>query len=142
MIDSAEIRTRFNLQDFTGQLCIHALGIQGHDIVKYALDTYGDAPAILSCTHDANSWPADFYAGLPAPAKGEDVVLWLQNSQPFEYRRAKLRLTSWAKKSRAAADPACAVRDPPPERRGASAGCPLASADRNRGGEICGPAPL
>ena len=36
----------------------------------------------LSCTHDANSWPADFYAGLPAPAAGETVTLWVQNSQP------------------------------------------------------------
>src|SRR5262249_37081668 len=51
-------------------------------------DTYGDngagreADAALSCTHDANSWPADFYAGLPAPAPGERVLLWLQNSHP------------------------------------------------------------
>src|SRR5262249_58183868 len=50
----------------------------GHDVVKYALDTYGEGA--LSCTHDANAWPADRYAGLPAPAPGERVVLWLQNS--------------------------------------------------------------
>ena len=68
---------------------IHATGIAGHDVVKYALDTYGDAEEVLSCTHDANSWPADFYAGLPAPAEDEEVVLWLQNSQPFEFRRAR-----------------------------------------------------
>ncbi|HEX4112216.1 MAG TPA: hypothetical protein VH020_06740, partial [Stellaceae bacterium] len=36
----------------------------------------------LSCTHDANSWPADFYAGLPAPDDGERVTLWIQNSLP------------------------------------------------------------
>ena len=36
----------------------------------------------LSCTHDANSWPADRYAGLPAPAAGERVMLWVQNSHP------------------------------------------------------------
>ncbi len=68
---------------FTGQLFMHVVGAVGHDVVKYALDTFGDgADASLSCTHDANSWPADFYAGLPAPAAGETVTLWVQNSQP------------------------------------------------------------
>ncbi len=83
ILDSAEIRKRFNLPEFTGQLFVHAFNIAGHDIVKYALDTYGDADDVLSCTHDANSWPSDLYAGLPAPDAGEDVVLWVQNSQPF-----------------------------------------------------------
>ena len=36
--------------------------------------------ASLSCTHDANAWPSDRYAGLPAPRDDERVVLWLQNS--------------------------------------------------------------
>ena len=40
------------------------------------------ADGALSCTHDANAWPADRYAGLPAPAPGERVVLWIQNSHP------------------------------------------------------------
>jgi hypothetical protein len=53
----------------------------GHDVVKYALDTYAsDNGASLSCTHDANAWPSDRYAGLPAPRDDERVVLWLQNS--------------------------------------------------------------
>ena len=39
-------------------------------------------PDVLSCTHDANAWPSDRYAGLPAPADGEKVVLWVQNSHP------------------------------------------------------------
>ncbi|MEX2010063.1 MAG: hypothetical protein WEC41_07705, partial [Dongiaceae bacterium] len=81
-IDSAELRRRFDLPAFTGQLFLHAVGIAGHDVVKYALDTYGDTPDALSCTHDANAWPAELYAGLPAPAPGERVVLWLQNSHP------------------------------------------------------------
>jgi len=34
----------------------------------------------LSCTHDANAWPSDRFAGLPAPRPDEKVVLWLQNS--------------------------------------------------------------
>src|SRR5271165_1836151 len=46
LIDSKAIRARFNLPDFTGQLFVHAIGIQGHDVVKYALDTYGDAPEV------------------------------------------------------------------------------------------------
>ena len=80
-IDSREVRERFALRDFTGQLCIHAIGATGHDVVKYALDTYAsDNGASLSCTHDANAWPSDRYAGLPAPRDDECVVLWLQNS--------------------------------------------------------------
>ena len=82
VIDSAEVRARFGLPEFTGQLFVHVIGAAGHDIVKYALDTYGDGPGLLSQTHDANSWPSDLYAGLPAPEDGEDVVLWLQNSHP------------------------------------------------------------
>ncbi len=50
-------------------------------MVKYALDTYDSAGGpSLSCTHDANAWPSDRYAGLPAPREDERVVLWLQNS--------------------------------------------------------------
>ncbi len=80
-IDSEQIGNRFGLAPFTGQLFIHAIGAAGHDVVKYALDTYasGDG-ASLSCTHDANAWPSDLYAGLPAPRPDEKVVLWLQNS--------------------------------------------------------------
>lgn len=80
-LDSREIRERFRLPEFSGQLFLHVVGAAGHDIVKYALDTFGDG-GTLSCTHDANAWPADRYAGLPAPAFGEQVVLWIQNSHP------------------------------------------------------------
>ncbi len=80
-IDSRQVRDRFNLPPFTGQLFIHALGVAGHDVVKYALDTYAaDNGASLSCTHDANAWPSDRFAGLPAPRPDERVVVWLQNS--------------------------------------------------------------
>ena len=80
-IDSREVRRRFDLPEFTGQLFLHAIGAAGHDVVKYALDTYaGDNGLSLSCTHDANAWPSDRYAGLPAPRSDEKVVLWVQNS--------------------------------------------------------------
>jgi len=82
VIDSRDVRRRFGLGDFTGQLFIHATGAAGHDVVKYALDVFGEHAADLSCTHDANAWPADFYAGLPAPRADEKVVLWVQNSHP------------------------------------------------------------
>ncbi len=82
VVDSAEVRAEHGLGDFTGQLFVHVVGGAGHDIVKYALDTYGDSPSVLSCTHDANAWPSDHYAGLPAPRDGERVVLWVQNSHP------------------------------------------------------------
>ena len=80
-IESRAVRERFNLPPFTGQLFVHAIGATGHDVVKYALDTYAsDNGASLSCTHDANAWPSDRYAGLPAPREDEVVTLWLQNS--------------------------------------------------------------
>jgi hypothetical protein len=81
VIDSGQVRRRFGLGPFVGQLFIHAVGVAGHDVVKYALDTYAsDNGVSLSCTHDANAWPADRFAGLPAPRADERVVLWVQNS--------------------------------------------------------------
>lgn len=82
VIDSRQVRARFGLGDFCGSLFLHIVGAAGHDVVKYALDTYGDSDAELSCTHDANAWPADLYAGLPAPKEDERVLLWIQNSHP------------------------------------------------------------
>ena len=87
ILDSREIRKRFRLPEFCGQLFLHVVGAAGHDVVKYALDIFdADSPAdgervgTLTCTHDANAWPADRYAGLPAPAPGERILLWIQNS--------------------------------------------------------------
>ena len=82
VLDSRQIREEFNLPEFCGQLFVSVVNGAGHDIVKYVVDTFGDSEAELSCTHDANAWPADFYAGLPAPCKGEKVLLWVQNSHP------------------------------------------------------------
>jgi hypothetical protein len=92
VIDSASVRARFDLGAFTGQLFVHVIGAAGHDIVKYALDTYGDDSRVLSCTHDANAWPADLYAGLPAPEGGETVVLWIQNSHPTPIPKGAIAL--------------------------------------------------
>jgi len=89
VLDSRAIRARFRLPEFTGQLFLHVIGAAGHDVVKYALDIFGGVAlresnsGNLSCTHDANAWPADRYAGLPAPAAGEQVLLWIQNSHPI-----------------------------------------------------------
>src|SRR3546814_15345261 len=66
----------------TDRLCPYSSFFLPPDVVKYALDIYGDDSSVLSCTHDANAWPADFYAGLPAPDDGERVLLWIQNSHP------------------------------------------------------------
>ncbi len=82
VIDSRDVKKRFNLPDFKGQLFIHLTGTKGHSIVKYALDTFHDAGA-MSATHDANAWPSHYFAGLPAPREGEKVILWLQNSHSF-----------------------------------------------------------
>ena len=92
IVDSAETRRRFDLEPFIGQLFIHVIAGVGHDIVKYALDTYGDDDTMFSCTHDANAWPAERYAGLPAPAQDERVVLWVQNSHPCPIPRGGIGL--------------------------------------------------
>jgi hypothetical protein len=92
VVDSREVRARFKLLPFTGQLFVHVVGAAGHDIVKYALDTYGDGDDVLSSTHDANSWPANLYAGLPAPADDEDIVLWVQNSHPNPIPKGEIGL--------------------------------------------------
>jgi len=92
IVDSKEVRARFGLGPFTGQLFMHVVGAAGHDVVKYALDTYGDTDDVLSCTHDSNSWPADRYAGLPAPDAGEEVVFWVQNPHPSEIASGEIGL--------------------------------------------------
>jgi hypothetical protein len=92
VVDSAEVRQRFGLGEFTGQLFLHVINAAGHDIVKYALDTYGDDAGALSCTHDANAWPSDLYGGLPAPDAGEQVLLWIQNSHPCPIPRRAVGL--------------------------------------------------
>ncbi len=100
-IDSRRVREQFGLGEFAGQLFIHVVGAAGHDIVKYALDMFGDPggegggarDGALSCTHDANAWPADRYAGLPAPGPGERVILWVQNSHPTPIPAGAIGLT-------------------------------------------------
>lgn len=91
-VDSRDIRARFDLPLFSGQLFLHVINGAGHDVVKYALDTYGDTKESLSCTHDANAWPADLYAGLPAPEEGGEVILWVQNSHPCPVRAGSIGL--------------------------------------------------
>jgi hypothetical protein len=105
ILDSREVRERFRLAEFTGQLFLHAVGVAGHDVVKYALDIFSDArPASLSSTHDANSWPADFYAGLPAPDAGERVLLWIQNSLPCPIPAGAVALNLMGRDERRALD--------------------------------------
>ncbi len=93
-IDSAAVRSRFALDDYCGSLFIHALRVRGHDVVKYALDVHGNDAGTLSCTHDANAWPADLYGGTPAPDEGERVVLWIQNSHPLAIPRGGVGLNA------------------------------------------------
>jgi hypothetical protein len=81
-IDSRAVRQRFGLGEFTGSLFIHARRPKGHDVVKYALDFFSDDGAQLTCSHDANAWPADLYSGVPAAEPGERITLWVQNSHP------------------------------------------------------------
>lgn len=81
-LDSADVRRRFSLGDFTGSLFVHVIGSAAHDTLKYAVDVYDDAGVTTTATHDSNPWAADFYAGLPAPAPGQTMRLWVQNCYP------------------------------------------------------------
>jgi hypothetical protein len=114
VIDSREVRRRFALPPFTGQLFIHVIGAAGHDVIKYALDTYAtDGGESISCTHDANAWPADRYAGLPAPAPDERVILWLQNSHAITIPSGAMSLRQMGEEAEAAIEgeiPAFATR--------------------------------
>lgn len=89
-LDSKAIRARFGLGDFLGSLFIHAIRIAGHDVVKYALDLYGDDGRALTCTHDANAWPADYFAGMPAGEDDETLTLFVQNSHPAPIPRGAI----------------------------------------------------
>jgi hypothetical protein len=82
VLDSAAIRRRFDLGPFTGSLFVHVIGAAAHDTLKYAVDIYDDSGETATATHDSNPWAADLYAGLPAPAAGERVRLWVQNCYP------------------------------------------------------------
>ena len=99
-IDSQDVKTRFGLDDFCGQLFIHVTGVNGHEIVKYALDTYGDSQEVLSATHDANAWPADYFAGLPAPREDEEVVLWVQNTHPITIKPGSITINGMGEKDK------------------------------------------
>ena len=103
-LDSRVLRRRYKLGDFTGSLFIHACGIAGHDVIKYALDTYGDDGRALSCNHDANPWPADYYAGMPAPDKGEKLSLFVQNVHPIPIPKGAIGFNIMGHKTRVAYD--------------------------------------
>ncbi len=93
IIDSQEVRKRFALPAFCGQLFLHVLGARGHDTVKYALDIYGRGRnASLSVTHDANSWPSPRFATLPAPDDDEQIILWVQNSHASRISSGEITL--------------------------------------------------
>ena len=139
---AARCARRFATGDFAGQLFLHVVGAAGHDVVKYALDVFGDTGSepdgALSCTHDANAWPADRYAGLPAPAPGERVILWVQNSHPTPIPAGAIGLNPMGEERVVALRRAArAVRQPRGRCRRAAAG-----SSPGRGRSNCAPASM
>ncbi|RBM05119.1 hypothetical protein [Novacetimonas cocois] len=105
VLESGAIRRRFGLDAFVGQLFIHVLDVAGHDVVKYALEIQGTgARDTLSVTHDANAWPAQCYANLPAPREGEKVILWVQNSHAVSIPAGTMGLNRMGRGSRFSID--------------------------------------
>jgi hypothetical protein len=82
-LDSRTLCATYGLEHFTGTLYMHVIGTAGHDLMKYAIDVFSADGQALSATHDSNPWPADFYAGIPAPDTGEEVIVWLQSALPY-----------------------------------------------------------
>jgi hypothetical protein len=92
-LDSRTLCATYGLSDFTGTLYMHVIGTAGHDLMKYAIDVFSANGHALSATHDSNPWPADFYAGIPAPQTDEDdVVVWLQSALPYPLPGGSLTL--------------------------------------------------
>ena len=82
-LDSRDVAAHFGLKgDFFGTLFVHVVGTAGHDLIKYGLDFFDANPRRLTATHDANPWPASSYAGIPAPDKGQKVIVHLQSALP------------------------------------------------------------
>ena len=139
VIDSQAVRARFALPEFTGQLFVHAIGVAGHDVVKYALDTYGGgvrAPISAPMTPIPGrpiSMPA-----CPRPITGEQVTLWMQNSQPCPIPARRGRHQPHGRRRKRAAS---TRRSPPFAQlrarcRRAVAGGALAAADRDQRRQI------
>jgi hypothetical protein len=82
-LDSHDLCAAYGLSVFTGTVYMHIIGTAGHDLMKYAIDVFSIDGQQLSATHDSNPWPADFYAGVPAPDTGEEVIVWLQSALPY-----------------------------------------------------------
>ena len=144
VLDSREIRRRFALPEFTGQLFLQVIGAVGHDVVKYALDIFGDdARTCFSCTHDANSWPADFYAGLPAPDSGRAGDALAAEQPALRHTAGRDRAQPHGRRTRPehrARDRS--LRDPRPRPRPGAARGALAAADRDARRQIHGAAAL
>ena len=111
VIDSREVRARFELRRFR-RAALSACRRRGRARRRqirarhlWRERTGGAHDGALSCTHDANAWPADRYAGLPAPAPGERVMLWVQNSHPVADPAGRDRAQSDGRGARRAARP-------------------------------------
>ncbi len=103
-IDSREVRARFDLPPFTGQLLVHAIGAAGHDVVKYALDTYAPtlrttAPACPARTTPTPGRPT----AMPACPPRATTSAWCcgcRTATRRRSRRARSRWTAWAPSAR------------------------------------------
>ncbi len=93
-ICSDQVAAEHGLGAFAGQLFMHAIGAAGHDVMKYVCDQH-DSSGSLTTTHDANSWPADRYAGIPLPAGDQEQVdLWIQNPHQRSIAGGSLSLST------------------------------------------------
>ena len=103
-IDSRQVRERFGLAPFTGQLFIHAIGVAGHDVVKYAMDTY-----VSGVSAPAPHCPAPMMPmhgppiGSPAclrRARTKKSFSGYRTATLYRFRREQSRSTAWGRSSR------------------------------------------
>ena len=101
-IDSREVRARFGLPAFTGQLFIHAIGAAGHDVVKYALDTYGTVRRAQPLLHPRRQCLAErpLCRHARAARRASGWCCGCRTATPRRSRPAPSASTAWAPKTR------------------------------------------
>ena len=98
MIDSRAVRRRFGLPEFTGQLFLHVIGAEGHDVVKYALDIVGRRERTRRSLRRTTPIPGRPIS-MPAcrrRAPARPSRCGCRTASPAPFRRARSGSISWA----------------------------------------------
>ena len=105
VIDSREVRARFGLPEFTGQLFLHVdrrrRPRRGEIRARHLAATTTEPDALVRRTTPMPGRPISM-PGCRRPAPGETVTLWVQNSQPCAIPAGAIGLNLHGRRSRSA----------------------------------------